>query len=480
MRVPYIFIKAGIAALILFLAGCVGNEPLDPVAPEENQPVVVEEVPKAPTEASETSEATETPAATSEDVVPETTKNTEEETVEPSVPEETVEPKVTTVPEETVEPEETVVPEEKTVEPEEKTVEPEVTVESVIQEEPQTPEIPVVPEPEVVQEPEVVPEPEVIPDPGVDLSLKNGEAISLNPGEDNSGIEEDLNSFFVISGEGYSTITYSFSSLMEEVTRIGNNEVSFSVRDEGTKLYAWIGNSRGELVSSISNTANGNILNYFRGSVADALVNTGEMSLFIKASAVLDSGAPVEATFGGQDHFEAGLVRPVEFASVSKVGFVDGVDFGEKGSYVSIADLLAPVDWRGREFSEYPNYWGYYGVQIGDDPNKYGFEVLVHTDDVQCEISGKRQAILSGMYIVQVDPAKAKKSSDGKYFLVTDPVRPNSTVEIPVNKYGYLMYFNNGRMLTADFKLFVKAKVHYGFGYLDTDWVCVPVGRTNG
>ena len=106
--------------------------------------------------------------------------------------------------------------------------------------------------------------------------------------------------------------------------------------------------------------------------------------------------------------------------------------------------------------------------------------MLVHTDDVQCEISGKRQAILSGMYIVQVDPAKAKKSSDGKYFLVTDPVRPSSTVEIPVNKYGYLMYFNNGRMLTADFKLFVKAKVHYGFGYLDTDWVCVPVGRTNG
>ena len=49
-----------------------------------------------------------------------------------------------------------------------------------------------------------------------------------------------------------------------------------------------------------------------------------------------------------------------------------------------------------------------------------------------------------------------------------------------MNRFGYLMYFNNGRYLTLDFKLFVKAKVHYGFGYLNTGWITVPVRRTAG
>ena len=40
------------------------------------------------------------------------------------------------------------------------------------------------------------------------------------------------------------------------------------------------------------------------------------------------------------------------------------------------------------------------------------------------------------------------------------------------------MYFNNGRHLTADFKLFVKATLHYGFGYYNTDWVTIPVRKT--
>ena len=41
------------------------------------------------------------------------------------------------------------------------------------------------------------------------------------------------------------------------------------------------------------------------------------------------------------------------------------------------------------------------------------------------------------------------------------------------------MYVNNGITLTADFKIFVKAKVRYGFGYLDTDWIAVPVKKTS-
>ena len=42
--------------------------------------------------------------------------------------------------------------------------------------------------------------------------------------------------------------------------------------------------------------------------------------------------------------------------------FIDGVDLGEFGSYIPLEDIITPVDWRGRDFNDYPNYWDYYGV----------------------------------------------------------------------------------------------------------------------
>jgi len=223
--------------------------------------------------------------------------------------------------------------------------------------------------------------------------------------------------------------------------------------------------------------------------VADTLINTGKMYTYIGADAFLcnefekEANKPVRVKFvdgdGNDDHFTANIVRPIEVTAVSKDNYIDGVDFGEKGSYISIADLLNPIDWRQRTFAEYPNYWGYYGVQIGEDESIYNFEVVIDADNVECEIAGKRQPILEGMYVKQVF-TKDAKTADGKSFLVTDPVRPSKQVEIPVNTSGYLMYFNNGRHLTADFKLFVKATLHYGFGYYNTDWVTIPVKKTTG
>ena len=224
-----------------------------------------------------------------------------------------------------------------------------------------------------------------------------------------------------------------------------------------------------------------------RTAVADTLINTGKMYTYIGADAFLcnefenEANKPVRVKFvdgdGNDDHFTANIVRPIEVTAVSNDNYIDGVDFGEKGSYISIADLLNPIDWRQRKFSEYPNYWGYYGVQIGEDKNNFDFEVVIDTNNVECEIAGKRQPILDGMFIKQVFTSDTK-SSDGKSFVVNDPVRASKTVEIPVNASGYLMYFNNGRHLTADFKLFVKATLHYGFGYYNTDWVTIPVRKT--
>ena len=312
----------------------------------------------------------------------------------------------------------------------------------------------------------------------VDLSVGGG-ALKLCPGEGYSGISTDLDSHFSISHDGYGKIEYLFSENIEGITRIGDRDVTFRVGDKGLKLYAILGDDGGEeLIASIRNSADGSLFSYPRGNAGDALLNTGGMYVLIKAGTVLDSGTVVGVTFDGQDQFKADIVRPVDISPVSSKPFIDGVDFGEEGSYISIADLISPVDWRGRNFSDHPNYWGYYGVQIGSDPNNYGFQVIVNTDDVQCEITGQRQDIYPGMFVFQVDPLTTPKTPDGKSFLVTDPVRPSLSVKIPVNKFGYLIYFNNGRCLTNDFKIFVKAKIRYGFGYLDSGWIAVPVKRT--
>ena len=220
--------------------------------------------------------------------------------------------------------------------------------------------------------------------------------------------------------------------------------------------------------------------------VADTLINTAAMYTYIGAKAFLctdsEQNKPIEVTFDGKDHFQADIVRPLEVNTVSTKGYIDGVDYGEPGSYISIADLLNPIDWRKRTFTDYPNYWGYYGVDEDGD-GSYNFTVLIDTKNVECEINGKRQHKLSTMYIFQVMPDNPdttitvdKKSTT--YFKLADPVRPTRTVLVPKNESGYLMYFNNGDNLLNDFKLFVKATLRYGFGYFNTDWVTVPVAKT--
>ena len=218
--------------------------------------------------------------------------------------------------------------------------------------------------------------------------------------------------------------------------------------------------------------------------VADTLINTGVMYTYIAGTAFLctEGESGVEIKFDGKDHFQADIVRPLEVNTVSTKGYIDGVDYGEEGSYISIADLLNPVDWRKRTFTDYPNYWGYYGVDEDGD-GIYGFEVLIDTKNVECEINGKRQHKLSTMYIYQVMDTTSTETikigkKDVECYKLADPVRPSRTVYIPKNDSGYLMYFNNGDNLLNDFKLFVKATLRYGFGYFNTDWVTVPVAKT--
>ena len=217
--------------------------------------------------------------------------------------------------------------------------------------------------------------------------------------------------------------------------------------------------------------------------VADTLINTGAMYAFISGQAMLctEDAKPIAMTFEGKDHFQADILRPIEVASEAADHYVDGVDFGQKGSYISIEDLLAPTDWRKRTFVDYPNYWGYYGVQKEGDI--YNFEVTIDTEATKIRRLGKTELIglLDGMYIVQVKPdTETETVNKVEYFKVPDPTRPSRVALIPKNESGYLMYFNNGRNLTERIFLVVTAKLHYGFGYFTPAPVDVEVKTTEG
>ena len=269
---------------------------------------------------------------------------------------------------------------------------------------------------------------------------------------------------------------------MVAVKTIGNLNVKFEIKADGTELWAAIMKAdkpaevavASQLVAKITNNTDGpdwNVFEYQKGTVvADALLNTGKMFVYIGAKATMcsDANKKVAISFNGQNHFQANIIQPVTIATKSKDGFVDAVDFGEVGSYIKIEDLLDPIDWRGRKFSEGPGklhlgYWNYYGP----------FDVKIDIASAQCDLNGTRQAVPVTIVLNQTPGAETGTIA------VTDPVT-GSAVNLPANKGGYLTYKNNGTVVTGDFHIFVKAKVGYGFGYIDTDYIEIPVAKTIG
>ena len=211
--------------------------------------------------------------------------------------------------------------------------------------------------------------------------------------------------------------------------------------------------------------------------VADTLINTGVMYTYIGAKAYLcsktDNPKELDVTFDDADHFRANILRPLDLTTKSAEGFIDAVNYGDPGSYIDIQDLLDPIDWRDYKFiNEFDSnkkpipgkqnafLWKYYGP----------FNVIVDTDNIETDWGGKRAALEDANLVIKQIAAGEKM------------VDPQSGVEkeVPANESGYLTYKNSGVNVTADFNLYVKAKVGYGFGWINSDWITVPVAKTIG
>ena len=277
-----------------------------------------------------------------------------------------------------------------------------------------------------------------------------------------------------------SDIQYYFcKDVVAGIKKIGNIDVVFSVSADGLALLAKVDNVTDTIakIANDSTVANAygtmtyqNAVTYNKDSeIAKQLLNTGEMKTYIGATGYVcgKTDRPVSIKFKGEDHFQANFIRPVNIETKAADNFVDGVDFGEDGSYIEVKDLINPYDWRSpkRYFNDakYANYWDYYGK----------FNITVDTESVMCSLNAEA---VTAKEITLADGSKVKAIALPTT-LEFDQVATIATVANP-DEFGYVTYKNNGTKVDYEFNIYVKVKVDYGWGTIYTDYITVLVKPT--
>ena len=253
-------------------------------------------------------------------------------------------------------------------------------------------------------------------------------------------------------------IEFYFCKEVADIKKIGDINVIFSISEDGLTLY---GKKKAadtpQTIATINNedATWGNVVTYNKESdLAKELLNAGPAAMYTyigaKGYVCGQNAKEVTITFDGKDHFQANFIRPVNIAEKAADNFIDGVDVGEKGSFIRLEDLIDPYDWRDRYFKDYKNYWGYYGE----------FKVEVDTENAECNLNGVTQAVPVTVVLEQSDATSMGDGADKKE-----------------SKYGFLTYKNNGTKV-SEFEIYVKVKVTYGWGVIETKPITVKVAST--
>lgn len=250
-------------------------------------------------------------------------------------------------------------------------------------------------------------------------------------------------------------IRYHFSASMTQVTSVGSLTVSYTVSADGQTLYAALDGGAPEAVAVIDNL-HPQLHNSFSvirsSSVARALVNSGRFHVLIGARGYLcnNPNYEVRIAFNRRPHFEASIVPPLQVSGTALDSFIDGSDFGEKGSFIRLEDLVDLKDWRSRSFSDYPNYWDYYGP----------FSFTADLANVLCCMEGVTTELPVTIELGQNNLPSMGAGASQK-----------------TSRFGFLTYHNNG-LAVNDFELLVPVTVTYGWGELSTGHIRIPVQGT--
>ena len=163
---------------------------------------------------------------------------------------------------------------------------------------------------------------------------------------------------------------------------------------------------------------------------------------------------------------------------MSADNLIDGVDFTEYGSYIRIEDLIDPADWRDRKFSNFNNYWGFYGIGVGD--------VLIDTQNAKANFGNGWVELPTNLVVGQDNMQGQTTVSRNKYYtnkpeldahgqIQRDPNTNRIKYEEAKSVYGFFTYKNNGTTLLEDFQIQVTVKVKYKWGEITSAPIIVPV-----
>ena len=295
------------------------------------------------------------------------------------------------------------------------------------------------------------------------------------------------------------SLVYTFHKSNEGVRKIGGVDYVFRVFTDADSLIlraakktnaisatnkVTVNNS--EIIATISNNeavttpwADGgrNKVELNPGSdLAKAMLNSKELTvnLTVKGYVCENADKAVKITFDGKDYYTASYIRPLNEPAESNGNFIDGVDFGEAGSYLNVMDIVQLKDWRGRVFGmpsytdadneEVPagDYWNYWlndeaGAQVG---GYYGLESIELVSGNKCDLNGTKQDIPATIQVNQTATNPAVGAAE------------------PAGPFGYITYKNNGTTVTGNYNLYLKFKVTYKWGEFITEEIKVPVAKT--
>ena len=259
-----------------------------------------------------------------------------------------------------------------------------------------------------------------------------------------------------------------------KITKIGDLDVLFKVDEADSTIllatldvknkkaeYEQIAKITNEAVTLKTNGLNApNSLEINKESeIAKKLVNTDDLYFFIGAKGYVcdDEEKPVAITFQKTDHFRVNVVRPVDLSPVSGDYFVDARDFGEAHTFIRLEDLINPIDWRNREFKKFPNYWKYYGIEKIEVADDMTWDAVL--------VDGKPDGVPSNIVVEADYETKEITIGEGK------------DAKTYKSDYGFLCY-RNGNLKAKNFNFFVKVKVTYAWGVIETTEIQVPVHET--
>ena len=287
----------------------------------------------------------------------------------------------------------------------------------------------------------------------------------------------------LVLGNG-TTYSYYFCKDNAGETTVGGVSVKYTVDSDGFTLKAQLKKTDGSWdtatdVLKIDNNATSiyNSVTVQNNDVAKKLLNTGalEAKFGVNANTCFTDddnvSNVVKVTFNGEDHFTGLFLRPLNVASKAADNFIDGVNFGTKGSWIKMKDLVNPTDWRNYSFTGSNEFlWKYYGITD-----------VTAVDDAECDLNGTRQALPATIKL-----AKSIENNtfwDGVSYKDEDNKK---TTTVTANKWyesddlGFLTYQNNGTTVNKDFNIFVKVKITYLWGTIESGEITVPVKTTVG